>query len=364
MRTSPNAMIAWSISFFAFFLLLGVGGVHAEPAPDSPVRAGTSLEERMDRLEERMESLENTIEERLGVPEVPSPAVGSTSADTAEPTSELSPDSPTRLTESSGDGEVSSGGERTGFGSAVRVLEGEVVDEAVSFGGPVIVDGHVLGDAVSFGGDVVLGPQARVDGDAVSFGGVVRARDGARVAGDRIGFARAWSSPSPESHAWPALPDWSRMADTVRRLVVLLCMAGLGVLVIGMVPRRVENIAVALRRGMIRHALAGFVLALATSLAVALLSIIVVGLPLALLFSMIVALLVLLGFVGFCQALGEMLPLPRRLQSAPGAFVVGLLLLAAFSMVPILGTILLVLVSFPALGAATATRFGQRAPSD
>src|SRR5687768_3037235 len=71
--------------------------------------------------------------------------------------------------------------DRVAFGADVHVREGEIVRDAVSFGGDCIVDGTVQGDAVAFGGRVELGEHARVEGDISSFGGEVT--DHRRVAG-------------------------------------------------------------------------------------------------------------------------------------------------------------------------------------
>src|SRR5688572_32492023 len=64
--------------------------------------------------------------------------------------------------------------DRVAFGADVHVREGEIVRDAVSFGGDTVIEGTVQGDAVSFGGAVLLGEHAHVEGDISSFGGEVR----------------------------------------------------------------------------------------------------------------------------------------------------------------------------------------------
>ena len=53
--------------------------------------------------------------------------------------------------------------DRVAFGGPVHVGAGEVVNDAVSFGGEVVVDGLVQGDVVSFGGDVTVRGEGRVE---------------------------------------------------------------------------------------------------------------------------------------------------------------------------------------------------------
>ena len=71
------------------------------------------------------------------------------------------------------------------FGGSVIVLEKQVVENAISFGGNVTVspDAKVVDTAIAFGGDVILKTGAKVEGDAYSFGGKVVQEPGAVVGG-------------------------------------------------------------------------------------------------------------------------------------------------------------------------------------
>ena len=150
--------------------------------------------------------------------------------------------------------------------------------------------------------------------------------------------------------------DW--MHDLVRRAVVLLCLAGIGVLLLGLFPDKVRNTSRGLERHPIRYGFAGLLLT-GTGLAVALLlGITLIGLPLSAFVLLLLGLAWLLGFVALGQTVGDMLPVPTGARGKAGAFLVGVCLLGALSFVPYLGKLLLVLTLFPCVGAAVGTRFG------
>ncbi len=73
---------------------------------------------------------------------------------------------------------------RLSFGSSLTIEADEAAQEAVSFGGPVVVRGRVRGDVASFGGPVRVSGQ--VDGDISTFGGPVYLAETAVVYGDII----------------------------------------------------------------------------------------------------------------------------------------------------------------------------------
>ena len=239
----------------------------------------------------------------------------------------------------------------------------EVVEEAVAFGAPVLVEGHVTGDAVSFGDDVLIRPTGVVDGDAVSFGGRVVLEDGAELKGDRVALAGQDipSSPSGLASLGERGSHWLR--DVVRRLVILLCLAGTGVLVVGLFPDRVQNVSRALELRPVRYSLAGMLLNGAGLLAASIMAITLIGLPVTVGLLLLLGLAWLLGFVALCQTAGHLLPLPQRLRSRMGTFMAGVLFVSALIMVPVLGKLLLAFSLLPCTGAAVATRFGESAPS-
>ncbi len=325
------------------------GVVPLEAATDAEA---DSVEARLERLERNMERQQDLLErvvERLesdlAVPAVP-----------ATPSLEAGPEVP-EIPELAdlADADLQ---DIASFGGPVTVAVGEVVRDAVAFGSPVSVDGTVEGDAVCFGEDVIISSTGVVTGDAVSFGGKVLVEDGGQVHGDRVALASDEAPTSATGLAMLAEKGSTWMHGMVRRTVLLLCLAGIGVLLLGLFPDKVVNTARGLERHPIRYGLAGLLLS-GTGLAVAgLLAITIIGLPISAFVLLLLGLAWLLGFVALGQALGDLLPVPATMRGKVGAFLIGVCLLGALSLVPYLGKLLLFFSFFPCVGAAVGTRFG------
>ncbi len=233
----------------------------------------------------------------------------------------------------------------------------ESVDEAVSFGGKVVIHGTVRGDAVSFGNDVDIGSTGVVRGDAVAFGGEVHVDQGGVVLGDKVALGGSTTSSLSSGSFNPT--NLGGTSDLVRRTVMVLCLAGAGVLLVGLFPIRVQNIASMIQRNPIRHTVTGFLLVLAAIFASVILTITIVGIPIVIGLLVLLGIAWLLGFVALCQSGARLLPLPGVAQGRVGSFLVGTLLVAVLLMVPVLGKVALVFSIFPSVGATVASRFGQ-----
>ncbi len=238
---------------------------------------------------------------------------------------------------------------------AVEVPEGEVVGEAVSYTGPVVVRGTVRGDAVSFASDVRVTATGRVEGDAVSFGGGVTVDPGGRVDGDRVALGRDGSALT--GAFTPARTGMALVHGIARRLALLLAAMGIGVLVAGLWPDRVERIAERLAQRPFWYGVAGAVLLGVGGLAGVAFALTIVGIPLTMVILALLGIGWLLGSVALCRLLGARLaPMEGRPSWAP--FLVGAGLLAALGLVPGVGPVVLILAALPAVGAAVASRFG------
>ena len=244
-------------------------------------------------------------------------------------------------------------------GEAVVIAPEQSLPEAVAFGAPVHVHGQVTGKAVSFGGDVRVFNGGQVEGDAVSFGGRVIVEPGGVVQGDRVSYAE----PNARAAAAVVRTDsgprgWLR--DIARKLVMLLTVAGAGVLVVGLFPRHVANVAGAISARPMRAGLAGAGWSLGASVVVILLGLTVLLSPIALAVALALGVAWLLGFVGLCQALGDRLPIANPGLRRWLAFFVGVTVLTFVGSLPFVGQVLLVLVGLVSVGAALQTRFGTR----
>lgn len=273
--------------------------------------------------------------------------------------------------------------EHTAFGRAVEVPAGEDWNEAVAFGGDVHVRGHVTGDVVSFGGDVIVYDGGKVEKSAVSFGGAVRVREGGRLVGNNVALPlpidagdlfSTTEAPDPASDRLDpenvvgtvASPVGDLWGDIQWRIVMLLAIAGAGVLTVGMFPDRVRRIARDLEVRPLRAALlgslaSGFVVVFSVLLAVLTLGL---GLPVSLILLSALGIAWLLGFVGLCQAVGDRLPLDQRPYGRWLAFLVGVVPLAFLGSLPWIGWVVVGAASIIGVGGAISTRFGSITPEE
>ncbi len=261
--------------------------------------------------------------------------------------------------------------ERVGLGHAAHVAVGEQVDEAVAFGDDVTIAGRVTGDAVSFGGNVVVEPTGQVDGDAVAFGGVIKVRPGGTIAGDQV----AMTVPGSITHIEPAGDEHHAVGSVAlatdvptlmhrlyRRLVMLLSVAGAGVLVVGLFPNRVARVAQSLERRPVRSAVVGTLASMFIGAFALLFTLVTLGLglPVSAVAIGILGVAWLLGFVGLCQAVGDRLPIEQRPHGRWLAFLVGIGLLTFLGSLPWVGWLVVGAASVLGVGASLSTRFGGR----
>jgi hypothetical protein len=244
------------------------------------------------------------------------------------------------------------------YSGPLVVAIGERLEKAVSFGGPIDVAGAVLGDAVSVGSDVVVRSTGVVEGNAVAVGGNVVVEPGGQVEGDRVAIGEPNAATSLAGAFGDETPH-GVVRGVFRQLSVLSCLMGAGVLLMGLWPQNVERVARPLGDRPFWYAIAGAILTASFVVGSGLLAITLVGIPLAVLLSIILAVAWLLGVVALCKAIGERFPVLER-NGAWATFLAGAVILGAVSLVPYLGPLLIVLIGFPAVGAALLTRLGNR----
>jgi hypothetical protein len=253
--------------------------------------------------------------------------------------------------------------------SEVQVDSGNAVDEAIAVWHDVHVRGRVKGDALSVGGDVEVHDGGWVEGDAVSIGGKVVVHEGGFVAGDRVAVHLGDApdptpQPAADHHAVGSLVLAAGADETMRwlyhRLVWMLTVAGAGVVTVGLFPDRVARVATDVSRRPVRSAVVG---TLATSL-LSLFAVLFVALtfglgsPVSLAIFAALGVAWLLGFVGFCQALGDRLPVDSKVHGRWLALAAGVLVLAFAGSLPWVGWFGLLGISMVGIGAALSTRFG------
>jgi hypothetical protein len=252
------------------------------------------------------------------------------------------------------------GSERVVFGQSLTVGPEEVVDKAVAVGGSVTVSGHVRKDAVALGGSVTLLPGARVEGDAVAIGGTVSVDEGATLDGDNVslGGTIPTMAGSVIRGAVGGRPNLHSMFGFAARMTRAIFLYVIALLIALAFPHAVSRIRTYLVNRPGLSALGGLAILLGFLPLCALLAVTIIGIPLIPVAVMLLAALLLFGFTVSAGWLGEKLPFLQE-KTPVKAVALGGVVLAVLSLVPWLGTSLVVLVAAIAAGATLISRFGR-----
>ncbi len=310
--------------------------------PAAPVvPAPSDMQDRIAELEVRLAVLEAQAAQRDSLP--------------AASTSVAQAGAVERARLSSPDGEAA-----VVLGGSV-VTAGQEVGEAVSLAGPLDVYGRVLGNAVAVAGPVRVHPGAEVLGDAVSVVGPIEVAEGGVVQGERVSLGSIVGAALLEEGS-PQMAGL--LARGARRVAALLSLAATGVLLLAFWPRQIRRIAVVAMERPLWHGVAGFLLSLVALVTGLFLTVTLVGIPVAGLLAVVISSAWLLGFVALCFAIGDRIaPSPTR-SVHWRTFLVGVVLVAALSLIPVLGPLVLALLGLVAIGAAGVSRFGNRMDPD
>ena len=246
--------------------------------------------------------------------------------------------------------------DRVAFGGDVVVVAGETVSSVASFGGDAIVDGRVEGDVVSFGGDVELGPTAQVTGSVSSLGGRVEAAQGARFhPGEDI-------TPYVAHAHRSGLGAW--LEETFRQLVAHGLLFLLGLMLMGLAPDRLGALQVAIVRDPVRTGATGVAGYVGSAILIVLLAITILGIPAAVALALLLPIATYVGLAASATVLGACLPIASLRDAPVRRLAAGVTVLFVASLVPLLGTLVVLVASCLGLGALVRTRFRTTLPTD
>ncbi len=250
--------------------------------------------------------------------------------------------------------------ERVVFGQSLTVGPEEVVDKAVAIGGSVTISGHVRKDVVALGGSVTLLPGARVEGDVVAIGGTVSVEEGATLEGDNVGLGgtiptMVGSVIRGTVGGRPHLHGMFGFAARMTRAIFLYVIALLIALAFPTAFSRIRTY-LANRPGL--SALGGLAILLGFLPFCVLLAVTIIGIPLIPVAVMLLVALLLFGFTVSAGWLGERMPFIQD-KTPVKTVALGGVVLAVVSLVPWIGTSVVVLVAAIAAGATLISRFGR-----
>jgi len=242
------------------------------------------------------------------------------------------------------------------------IEEDRTVDTAAIFNGSATIDGSVREDLFVLNGDTEI--SGTVNGDVVVFNGDVAVRSGAEIGGDLV----TQSTPQVEDGATirgsqtniATKFDYDMGAFAGRFVWWLgytVSVLILGLLLLAFAPSLDEAVVEAIRTRLGSSIGWGVALFLLLPLAAVFLLVTVVGIPLGLFVLFALGLIYTLGYTVTTHAVGRLV---MRSSSRYVAFLIGLVILRALALIPIVGGLLWLLASVWGLGLlAVAIRAGR-----
>ncbi|MEP6801419.1 MAG: hypothetical protein ABJC07_05750 [Acidobacteriota bacterium] len=227
----------------------------------------------------------------------------------------------------------------------------------------VTIDSRVTGNVIVWGGDVRFGPAGAVDGNLSVFGGEIAAagRSALPVSGRVSTPGSLLRLYLEEMHRAPWDPAGRGIVEHGLRLVALSAWLLASLLLLWMFGSPFARAAAAAERDWSHALLAGalgvLTLFLAAAAALALLPS-SVSVPIALLFAALAVVAKVFGMAALFLLLGQKLLKNVSPAKRPAALACGFALLAAASLLPLVGGVLWSAASIAAVGIAFSSRFG------
>jgi hypothetical protein len=260
------------------------------------------------------------------------------------------------------------------FGGNVTIEQGVRIDgDVVVFGGNLSLAGNAMRDVTIFGGNVTLEATAVVERDVVTMGGNVDQKEGATVKGrvtrGESGFTRP-VPPVPPAVAPTVFASglagglmgaaWA----FVRAVLYALALAALGALVVVFLPQQARQVIdVSQKSAMPSLGVGCLTIFVAITLSI-LLIITICGIPFGVFLLIAFAVASAFGWIAVGWLVGEKImdsvKVRESWKTPVITVIVGVILLAVVSAVPIVGWIVSMFFGLLGLGAVVLTRFGTR----
>lgn len=246
------------------------------------------------------------------------------------------------------------------FGGDVTVQEKQVVENAYAIGGSVTIqpNGRVTQTAIAIGGNVTLKKGARVDGDAYAVGGNVVQEEGATIGGAKGTISEdAMRGMHRDRRSFWAV----YAAQSGFRIFSAIVAAIVGVILFRTVPSFLPNLATVVRRYPSQSALWGIGAIVALIVLNIFLAITLIGIPLIPLLILVTGLATFVGTLGISLWVGQQVAKSDQ-RTELQRFLIGLLVITLLSLIPLLGGVVVFVVSLFGLGALLASKVGRVQP--
>lgn len=224
-------------------------------------------------------------------------------------------------------------------------VEGTVREDLFVMNGDTEISGTVNGDVVVFNGDVAVLSGAEIGGDLVTQS-TPQVEDGATIRGSQTNIATKFDY---DMGAFAGRFVWW-LGYTVSVLI-------LGLLLLAFAPHLDEAVVETIRARLGSSIGWGVALFFLLPIAAILLLVTVVGIPLGLFVMLALALIYTIGYAVATHGVGRLV---MRSSSRYVAFLIGLVILRALALIPVVGGLLWLLASVWGLGLlAVAIRAGR-----
>src|SRR6266850_2131857 len=221
--------------------------------------------------------------------------------------------------------------------------------------------GHRGSERVVFGQSLNVGAEETID-NAVAIGGTVSVDQSATLEGDNVSLGGALPTTVGSLTRWvvggrPGLHSMLSVASRMTRAVLLYVIA---LLIAAAFPGALSRIKLYLVNRPGLSALGGLAIIFGFVPLCVLLAVTIIGIPLIPVAVMLLFALLLFGFTVSAGWLGDRMPFLQE-KTPVKTVALGGIILALVSLVPWIGTSVVVLVAAVAAGATLISRFGRRA---
>ena len=186
---------------------------------------------------------------------------------------------------------------------------------------------------MAVGGSINVGPNAEIDGDGVAVGGGVNKETGAVIRGETVSIGGGPASYCLGINKGPFYFGniFSRAGRLFLRIVWTVLLIVLGLVVVAVVRRQVDNVCVRARKETLKMGLIGLLTEVLVVPVMLLFIVTIIGIPIGLVvIPLVFALALLLGYVGVGVAVGDRFRNGTQ-RSVYASVAIGILMLEALA---------------------------------
>ncbi|MEW5900642.1 MAG: hypothetical protein AB1715_04175 [Acidobacteriota bacterium] len=247
------------------------------------------------------------------------------------------------------------------FGGDITV-EGRVRENVIAFGGSITISGEVGDSVVGLGSEVDLRSTAVIKGDLVSLGGTVHKEPGCVIQGDTVHFEGGEILSKLIRGGWLIFPPLVPLILVIK-LIGFIIWLFIAVVVAALFPRQLAFASAQVRASfwpIVGTGLLALIIFSGLVIVAALLSLILIGIPFLLLLLGLGLVVKLFGQMAVFYFFGESVSraFRNRGPTAVAAVVIGLVVVSFIKLVPILGSLFSLCLSFIGWGVVFRTKFG------